>query len=340
MPVDASVLIPVLNEETHLRDAVARMRAQDFQGSLEFLFIDGGSTDSSTAILAELAAEDDRVRVLANPARRTPNALNVGLNAARGEFIVRMDAHTHYPPSYVRTGIERLRRHDGVVSVSGPQIAVGDGTWSRRVALALQTPLGVGGAKFRRTDDEEFEVDTGFTGCWERAVLLEHGGWDEGWPIDQDCELASRLAADGGHHVCVPSMAAEYIPRNSLKRLAKQYWWYGYYKAKTVERHPQSMRPSHLLPPGLAAAAAFAVLAPRPLRGAARAGLVLYAGVLTATAIGAARDSEPADAALLPAVFATMHVSYGFGALAGVRRFGVPTAALRGLLGRLAGRGR
>jgi succinoglycan biosynthesis protein ExoA len=337
VPVDVSVLTPVLNEERHLRGAVERMLAQSFPGSVEFLFIDGGSTDASRPILEELAAADPRIRVLDNPARRTPHALNVGLRAARGEVIVRMDAHTHYPQTYLETGVARLRR-GGAVSVSGPQIAVGDESpWSRRVALALQTPLGVGGAKFRRSADEEFEVDTGFTGMWLRSTLERAGGWDEEWLTDQDCELAFRLAADGGRHVCVPAMAAEYIPRDSLSRLARQYWQYGLHKVKTFRRHPAAMRPSHLLPPALVATTAAAVAAPRPVRTVARGGLAAYGAALAATAVSAAREAPAADAAALPLVHATMHVAYGLGLFAGMRRYGIPTAAVTGVARRIAG---
>src|SRR3954466_10760009 len=96
--VEVSVLVPVLNEERHIREAADTMRAQSFDGEIEFVFIDGGSSDRTRAILEELAAEDPRVRVLDNPRKVTPVALNIGLGAAGGEVIARMDAHTHYPP--------------------------------------------------------------------------------------------------------------------------------------------------------------------------------------------------------------------------------------------------
>lgn len=332
-----SVLVPVLNEQAHLREAAARMLAQTYEGAFELLFIDGGSEDDSPAILAELAAGDDRIRVLENPARRTPQALNIGLRAATGDVICRMDAHTHYPAGYLATGVARLQR-GGAISVSGPQIAVGGGPFSRRVAVALQTPLGVGEARFRLGADEEFEVDTGFTGLWWRETLERHGGWDEAWLIDQDHELAVRLTAAGGRHVCVPAMAAEYIPRNSARGLARQYWWYGFYKVKTVNRHPDSMRPSHVLPPGLALTTAVAIAGPRPLRRLARLGLGLYAlaiGQATARMRGRA---PAAELAALPAVFAIMHLSYGFGALWGSVRLGPPAAALASVARRLVAR--
>ena len=332
------MLTPVLNEERHLRDAAERMLAQTYPADqVELLFIDGGSTDSSRAILDDLAARHARIRVLENPARRTPHALNVGLRAARGDVIVRMDAHTHYPPDYLERGVRRLRQGDAV-SVSGPQIAVGDESpWSRRVALALSTPLGVGGASFRRAADEEFEVDTGFTGMWLRETLERAGGWDEEWLTDQDCELAFRLSEAGGRHICVPQMAAEYIPRDSLQRLGRQYWQYGLHKVKTFRRHPRAMRTSHLLPPALAATVVAAVATPRPVRTAARAGLGLYATALAVTAAGAAREAPAADAATLPLVYATMHLTYGFGLFEGMRRYGVPATAVAGALRRLAG---
>ena len=332
-----SVLVPVLNEEAHLRDAAARMLGQRYDGEIELLFIDGGSEDRSGEILAELAAADPRVRVLANPARRTPQALNIGLKAATGEVVCRMDAHTHYPDGYLETGVRRLLA-GGAISVSGPQIAVGRGTWSNRVALALQTPLGVGEARFRLGADDEFEVDTGFTGMWRRDTLEAHGGWDEEWLIDQDHELAVRLTAAGGTHICVPAMAAEYIPRDSLKKLARQYWWYGFFKVKTIRRHPHSMRPSHALPPGLAGTVLVAAAGPRVLRRPARAGLTLYAAALGRATVRMRGRAPAKDVAWLPAVFATMHLSYGFAFLWASLKMGPPVRAFADVARRLLSR--
>lgn len=330
-----SVLTPVLDEEAHLREVVARMQAQDVDGDVEFLFVDGGSTDASRAILAELGSADARIRVLGNPDGRIATSLNVGLRAAEGEFIARMDAHTRYPPGYLRLGVERLRA-GGATHVSGPQLAVGDGHgWSDHVARALSTPLGAGGARFRSSGDAEFEVDTGFTGLWRREVLERAGGWDEAWRTDEDCELAFRLRDSApGAHVCLPAMAADYLPRPSLPSLARQYWRYGEDKVATFRRHPAAMRPSHLLPPAVAVTVAAA-----PVSRLARAGLGVYGLVLAAAAARAAADGEsPPQAAALPAVFATMHLAYGFGLLAGMAREGVPAAGIASALRRAAER--
>ena len=110
--VDVSVLVAVLNEEAFIRDTVAAMRAQRFDGTIEFLFMEGRSEDRTREILQELALEDPRLRIVDNPARQLASGLNVGLREARGEFVVQMDAHTYYPPDYIARGVERLRRGD------------------------------------------------------------------------------------------------------------------------------------------------------------------------------------------------------------------------------------
>jgi succinoglycan biosynthesis protein ExoA len=328
--VDVSVLIPVRDEAAVIRDVARAMLAQQFDGSIEFLFVDGRSTDGTPAILRELAANDPRVRVLDNPAKRTPQALNIALRAARGRVIARMDAHALYPADYVARGVERLRV-GGVDGVSGPQIAVGRGRWSRLVALALSTRLGTGEAHFRHAADEEFEIDSGFTGLWVRETLERHGGWEEEWLNDQDFELAARIRKAGGTIVCVPAMAAEYIPRDSLGALARQYHRYGFYRVKTSLRHPETLRPSHVLPPALVLTTAAALAGPRRLRWLARVGVLTYGATVAAVS---ARAAPPADAVTLPAVFATMHFAWGAGFLRGCAVLGVPWDAFSAVVSR------
>jgi succinoglycan biosynthesis protein ExoA len=337
--VEVSVLVPVLNEEPHLRAAADAMRAQDFPGRIELLIVDGRSSDRTPAIARELAAEDDRFVVLDNPAGQTAAGLNVALRHARGEFVARMDAHTYYPPSYLARGVERLRRGD-VAWVCGPQIPHGEGRWSRRVALALSSPLGRGPSRRWQAGpgedgrSGEVELDTGvFTGVWRRSTLEAHGGWDPGWPINQDSELAARVLAAGGRIVSLHELGAHYVPRDSLRRLLRQYWRYGQYRAKTAARHPESLRRSLLLPPALVVCAVAALLAPRPLRRPARAGVGAYALLLAATAVRAAREADPRDAAALPLVFAIMHAGHGAGFLRGSLRFGLPLAGVARALG-------
>jgi hypothetical protein len=281
----------------------------------------------------ELAATDPRIRVLDNPRRRTASGLNVCLREARGEFVARMDAHTFYAERYIAAGVERLRRGD-TEWVSGPAVPRPVGAVSRAVALALSSWLGRGGSR-KWNDDlgsaEERELDSGvFGGVWRRATVLEAGGWDERWPINQDSEMASRFLQRGARLVCLPEMAGHYVPRDSLPALTRQYYRYGFFRARTFRRHPQSMRRSHLIPPALALALVGAVVAPGRLRRASRLGLAAYVLAVGATAVSAAaRAPRRGDGALLLAVLPAMHLGWGFGTLAGASRFGPPVEALK-----------
>jgi GT2 family glycosyltransferase len=316
-----SVLVPVYNESEHLREAAATMLGQQLDGRFELIFIDGDSEDATPALLEDLA-EDPRVRVLHNQRRTTPTSLNMGLAAAQGRYVARMDAHALYPRTYLARGVERLRS-GGAAHVSGPQLAVGREGWSRSVALALQSRAGTGAARFRRGGGSEFEVDSGFTGIWERETLVAHGGWDEQWPVNQDAELAARIRATGGRIVCLPELAAEYIPRASLTGLARQYFRYGIYRCRTSVRHPSSLRAAHLLPPSLTLTAG-AALVRGPQRRLACAALAAYGCALAATGAVSARRSELTEAPRVALVLLTMHTAWGagmwLGALESVRR--------------------
>jgi len=328
--VDVSVLVPVRNEEDGIRTTVAAMQAQRFEGRLEFLFVDGRSEDATRAILEELAARDARIRILDNPDREVTPALNIGLRAARGRYIARMDAHALYPPDYLAVGTRRLDARD-VDWVSGPQLPYGVETWSRRIALALRSPLGIGGSPFRRALTEEIETDGAFTGMWRRETLDSHRGWDEDWIVNEDGELAARIRQAGGRILCVPQMASRYFPRRSLPGLARQYWRYGQYRAKTAGRHPESIRRSHLVPPAVMAvvASSLLVLARRPRARTPRLALGAYSTTLWLEAARQLPRAHPrSDAAFLPALLATMHLAWGSGFLVGAARFGAPLRAV------------
>ena len=346
--VDCSLLMPVLNEEGHIRSSVEAMRHQRFEGSLEFVVVDGGSTDGTRALLTELMAVEPRLRVFENPRGSTASGLNVALREARGRWVARMDAHASFPEDYTALGVERLRQ-GGTRWVSGPSIARGAGPVSRAVSLALRTPLGKGGSRKWATERDvargEYELDAGvFAGVWERSTLLELGGWDEDWERNQDSEMAGRFLARDERLICIPAMGAEYVPRDSLRSLWRQYYEYGIYREKTARRHPHTMRRSHLLAPALVTTSLLAAFgAPRRVRAGARGGLGVYALTIATAGARASLDAErKADAALVPAVLATMHLAHGTGALRGALRHGPPLAAiaralgLRGLAERLA----
>jgi len=338
--IDCSVLVPVLNEERYVHKALAAMKAQTYDGQLEFVFADGGSVDRTVEILKAKAEQDPRIRVCANPGRSVTSGLNVALRHARGRWVARMDAHSEYPHDYISLGIRRLQE-GGTRWVSGPQVPRGHGPVSSAVAVALGERTGRAGSRKWGTandaDGPEFELDSGvFTGVWKRATLLEYGGWDERWVCNEDSEMAARFLERGERLVCLPAMAAWYSPRNSLRLLWLQYLRYGEYRARTARHHPASLRRSHLVAPALVLAVPAALVGPRPSRRLARIALGFYALALGLEGSHSIAKGQPiTEAGLVPAVLATMHFAWGIGTLRGSARFGPPwQAILKATLGR------
>jgi len=340
--IDVSVLVPVLNESRTIGEVVRAMTCQQLDGTVEFLFADGRSTDDTKAQLEQLARADPRIRVLENPRRGVASGLNVCLRAALGRYVARMDGHALYPPSYLQDGIDRLvKGSDGngqsaVAWVAGPQIPEPRGRVAAAVAAALGTRLGQGGSRrwwSAQQAASEYDLDTGvFCGVWRRDELLTKGGWDESWWCNEDSELAARFHDAGQRILCVPTMAARYIPRDSVAALWRQYRAYGSYRAKTARRHPRSLRRSAVLPPLLVLDAVVSIVAPGPVRRLARAAQALYLAALLAATIEAATHArtsgEEGEHLLVPLVLATMHVAHGIGFLEGCARWGVPWRAL------------
>jgi hypothetical protein len=170
-----------------------------------------------------------------------------------------------------------------------------------------------------------------FTGVWARDRLVELGGWDEGWPVNQDGELAGRIRESGGRIVCLPEMAATYVPRDSLRALARQYWSYGQFKAKTCKRHPTSMRRSHLLPIALVTTA-MAAPSGGPIGRAARVAMSLYGAVVAASTIRVTPHERLDERLGVAGALVVIHCTWGAGFLVGCVRFGPPLKAVAGLL--------
>jgi hypothetical protein len=199
--------------------------------------------------------------------------------------------------------------------------------------------MGVGGSRkwatsFDGGGPDEIELDTGvFCGVWRRSTLEEVGGWDRDWPTNEDSELAARYLASGARILCLRGMGARYVPRSTLKGLARQYWRYGYYRAKTARRHANSMRRSHLLPIAVVLTPLPALLPGAAGKRLALLGVTAYLGAVGTACLGAVRGAR-LELLALPAVLVVLHCSWGAGFLAGSMRFGPPLGAIRGLLRR------
>jgi succinoglycan biosynthesis protein ExoA len=309
-----SVIVPARDEARHIEATLRALLSGDYPPDrLEILVIDGASSDATRALVAEIGRRDPRVRVLDNPAGRTPVGLNIGLAAARGDVIVRMDAHTLPAADYVRASVHALER-TGAWAVGGPIAGRGDTAFGRAVAVAGATPLGAGDARFRLGGAGS--VDTVYLGAWRRELFDRVGGFDEGLARNQDYELCLRIRAAGGLVWLDPAIRSTTQVRESPGALARQYFGYGRGRAATVKRHPRSLRWRQAVPAVFVAALVVggigAALA-RPLRRALALLITAYGLITVLESARIGRRLGGRDAARLPFVFWIMHLAWGTG---------------------------
>ncbi|WP_052112890.1 glycosyltransferase family 2 protein [Knoellia aerolata] len=314
-----SVVVPVLNEGRHLRDAVAQVLSQAYAGELEVVLALGPSADGTDAVAADLVASDARVRTVANPTGRTPAALNAAIRAARHDVIVRVDGHAEIPSDYVATVVRTLRE-TGADNVGGLMKAVGRSAFERAVACAMRSRIGVGGGTFH-VGGGAGPVDTVYLGAFRRSALERVGGYDERYTRTQDWHLNLRLRQSGGTVWFTPDLEVTYRPRSSVTALARQYFQYGRWRRVVAREHPETVNARYLAPPvmvvGTTAATLLGLFWPPAL-------LVptAYAVGVVVGGVAISGGEPPRTRALTPVALATMHWSWGVGFLTSPRSLG------------------
>jgi succinoglycan biosynthesis protein ExoA len=311
-PSTIGVIVPVRNEIARIAAVLEMIDAQSLQPD-EIVIADGMSTDGTREWLDEAALTRPNLRVIDNPKRIVPAALNVALAASGCELVARMDAHALYPPDYLDQLAAVLRARPEVVGAGGAMATEGKGPWGKAIASVLSRPLGLGGAE-HRVNGAGGPVDHVFTCTYRRAALNDVNGWDETFAANEDFECDYRLRAAGGVIWLESEATSTWYVREGLGKLSRQMWRYGYYRARTAVLHPDSLKARHLAPPALLAGLALATIV-RP-----KVGLLLTASYLAVTGAAgaryAARDgASPLLAAPVPAV---IHTSWGAGLLVGL----------------------
>lgn len=279
-------------------------------------------------IMTEMAGKYPFIRILDNPARSIPAALNLGIAAARGEIIVRMDAHTVYAPDYITKSVQLLRTTPAAC-VGAIARARGDSYLSRAIALAVSSPFGAGNASYRTANKEKMEgpgkwVDTVYLGAWRKSDLINLGGYAEEWLVNEDYELNVRLRQAGGKILLSPQLHCEYFVRSTATGLVRQYFRYGQWRVKTLKTHPRSLQYRQLACPllllGLFLSAGFGLWLPA-------LGMVIpllyLAGVLLSATMLSWQHGWVFWPALL-GLYPLIHLSWGTGFYFGLYRFGIP----------------
>lgn len=318
-----TIVMPVRNEASFIRRSIQAVLDQDYPpGKLEVIVVDGASEDGTAQIAGELRDKHPNIRLMSNLAGIVPTGLNLGICAARGEIIVRVDGHTIIARDYVLHCVRALSV-SSADTVGGRMNAIGENPFGQAVALATSHPFGVGDSRFHYSTREEI-VDTVYMGAWRMGIFSRIGLFDEELVRDQDDEFNYRLRAAGGTILLTPAIRSTYYTRGNPWSVARQYFQYGYWKVRVMQKHPGMMRLRQFAPPlfvlALVVSALLSssnVVGPGPF-------VVLSAAYISTTLAStlAIRARQSAmRVRWLALVFPLIHLSYGAGFLSGMLAF-------------------
>jgi glycosyltransferase involved in cell wall biosynthesis len=318
-----SLLVAMRNESEFIERCLSSIFAQDYPADrLEVLVMDGQSTDGSRQTVAGLCQQHSNFHLLANPKVIQSAAWNEGIINCTGEIIGIVSGHAELAPDYVSKAVETLIRTKADL-VGGPTCPYSDRLVGKAIAAAMCTPFGVGGGRFHYSMLEE-KVDTVFMGlCW-RSVYELIGGFDEEMVRNQDDEFSYRLGKAGGKIICNPSIRSSYCNRSTVGSLWRQYFQYGQWKVRVLQKHPLQMRLRQFVP-GLFIACLvlstfLSVIFPFGyLLLVASFGSYIICNLLASIHTSSQRGWN--YSLILPIVYATLHLSYGCGFLAGLVKF-------------------
>ena len=311
MQPGVSVVLPILNEERFLADAISAILAQQYPGELEVILALGPSKDRTNEIARQLHEKDSRIVLVENPTGRTAAGLNAAIAASRFEIICRIDGHAEVSKSYIKDAVEILEK-SGAVNVGGIMAAIGHTGFENAVARAMRSPIGVGGARFH-IGGTAGAADTVYLGVFKKSAIIAAGGYDPRFIRAQDWELNFRLREAGGIIWFDPRLAVIYRPRPNLRALAKQYFEYGRWRRAVTRHHKGTINYRYLAPP-----IATLIIALSLITGVALNPLFLLPAAAYASAIlvcSLVIGKSFIERLCLPAVLTTMHISWGIGFL-------------------------
>lgn len=318
-----SIICPTYNEEKYIGKCILSMLSQDIElTEIEILFVDGRSTDRTREIISDFQKAHPFIQIIDNPERTVPFAMNYGIDASKGEIIVRIDAHSEFPPHYIRILKEKLIELNadnvGPVCLTLP---ANQSTEAKAIATALSSSFGVGNAYFRIGADKIMEVDTVPFGCFKRETFDKIGKYDIELTRNQDDEFNARIIKNGGKIFLIPDLVVKYYVRDTIKKTRKMYYQYGLFKPLVNDKIGSPATTRQFFPMlfvlGLIFGLALSFVHP----------FFLYSYIsvisfyITAALVFSFKDAkEKKEIIYLPYIFLTVHLAYGWGYLVGISK--------------------
>jgi glycosyltransferase involved in cell wall biosynthesis len=301
--------LPILNEERDLNQCITAILQQDYPADIEIILALGPSTDKTTLIAEKLSAADKRIKLVNNPSGQTATGLNLAIKKSSYEILCRIDGHSEISSTYIKTAVEIIN-NQGAVNVGGLMFADSEKGLQRTIAQAMRSKLGVGSSKFH-TGGSAGESETVYLGTFKKSAVLAVGGFDERYIRAQDWELNYRLRKNGGLIWFDPRLVVTYRPRNTFRKLAKQYFQYGRWRRVITRQHQNTMNFRYLAPPIAVLIILLSVFFAVLLDPVLITPVIIYFASLIAGGIFIGKKIT--DKLLMPFVLATMHLSWGIG---------------------------
>ncbi|MBK7870845.1 MAG: glycosyltransferase family 2 protein [Saprospiraceae bacterium] len=309
-----SIIIPTLNESSHIKNLVNTIKTLD-NTEKEILIVDGGSTDDTVAQVKKLAENSSNIRLVENPDKYVSQGFNRAFQLTRGQYISLIGAHSIYPKGYFSTCIQEIE--SGSCNVAGGRLVhKGDSNIGRAISYCMSSKFGVGDTEFR-TMRKKMYVDSVAFAVYHRSVFESAGLLDEELIRNQDDEFHYRLNKAGFRILMLPDLEIIYFVRDSLAKLFSQYYQYGFYKPLVIKKVRSGMRVRHLIP-SLFVLYLFTLpiaifwlwwLIP----------IIIY--TIGAFIYSFFNDAPLKIKMIMPLVFPVLHISYGIGFLAGIRKW-------------------
>lgn len=319
-----TLIMPVRNEAGFINRSLGAVLAQDYpQDRLEVIVADGMSTDGTREAVASLQTSNSNLTLIDNPKKIAPTALNLAIARAKGQFIVRVDGHCEIARDYISRCISHLLRED-IDGVGGPLETIGESLTASVIATAMSSKFGVGDSAFRTVSDKTMLTDTVAFPAYTRSIIERAGPFDEEMVRNQDDEYNYRLRKIGAKILLAADIRVRYYSRSSFSSLWRQYFQYGYWKVRVLQKHPGQMRARQFVPFTFVCALSLSLLILPVFPSAKFIFAVIVATYVLANLVASLLESRGKEIRflfLLPVTYVIIHVAYGLGSVIGLIKF-------------------
>ncbi|MCY6370498.1 glycosyltransferase family 2 protein [Clostridium ganghwense] len=317
-----SIVIPCRNEKDYIGQCLESFINQTYPKDLfEVLVCDGMSDDGTRGIIKEYKKKYDNIHIVDNKGLSAPKGMNLGIKKSNKDIIIIFGAHSYADKDFIKNNVKLLQK-EGVGCAGGPIETISNNEVGEAISLAMSSPFGVGNALFRYAQKETY-VDTVAFGAYEKKVLEEIGFFDEELVRNQDDELNYRVVKAGYKILLSPEVRSKYYGRGSLSKLWRQYYQYGFWKVRVMQKHGKTASIRHLVPMAFVLTNTLGIglgLFFKPILILWLIQFIMYLALDIAASVKLVKNKFNLIK-YIPFIFPILHISYGLGFINGLMAF-------------------